>query len=326
MESVLSVWELAASLAFDTNNTTYTKSGTATTNRTINKSGSNSNHKGEEEIMLTEAVAHAIIARAVEYTTLAEKDIVRIQGCTLLGLCVRYLTSKLNGSGNENKTILKKGGKKGAAAGGKVGTTTPSSSLSVSWAALSSWEMECLQSASKALLSRITDKIARVRQAAIGACAPLLPLLTISSTFTSSVNTAAAASTATTTTTTAETKGEAKTVQDTLQSILVKLLWIMSNDTSAANRAAVVSVLPSPPTSSSDEKKDEEAEEEEEEEEEEENDNHALVLHSIIERIKDVDVKVRESALDYLREQIHFVTQLTEDQRVEILRSGLTKR
>ena len=51
-----------------------------------------------------------------------------------------------------------------------------------------------------------------------------------------------------------------------------------------------------------------------------------LLLQSIIERIKDVDVKVRESALDYLRERINFATQLTEDQRVEILRTGLTRR
>jgi len=273
--------------------------------------------------MLTEAVAHAIIARAVEYTTLAEKDIVRIQGCTLLGLCVRYLTSKLllNGSGNENKTILKKGGKVGT-------TTTPSSSsLSVSWAALSSWEMECLQSASRALLSRITDKIARVRQAAFGACAPLLPLVMSLTTSTTTNTAAAAAAAAATTTTTiaAERKGEVKMVQDTLQSILTKLLWIMSNDTSAANRAAVVQVLPSSPPSLTSPDVDHNNNDDEEEEEEE-NDNHALVLQSIIERIKDVDVKVRESALDYLREQIHFVTLLTEDQRVEILRNGLTKR
>ena len=45
----------------------------------------------------------------------------------------------------------------------------------------------------------------------------------------------------------------------------------------------------------------------------------------IIERVKDVDVKVREAALDSLRENVT-LDDLTEDQRVEILRYGLTKR
>jgi len=45
----------------------------------------------------------------------------------------------------------------------------------------------------------------------------------------------------------------------------------------------------------------------------------------IVERIKDVDIKVREAALDNLRENVK-LERLTEDQRVEILRMGLTKR
>ena len=45
----------------------------------------------------------------------------------------------------------------------------------------------------------------------------------------------------------------------------------------------------------------------------------------LIERVRDVDVKVREATLDSLRENVN-LDELTEDQRVEILRYGLTKR
>ena len=37
-------------------------------------------------------------------------------------------------------------------------------------------------------------------------------------------------------------------------------------------------------------------------------------------------MKVREAALDNLRENVNFMEQLDEDDRVEILRMGLTKR
>ncbi len=295
MESITSVWELAAAVALDAPNHHH---------RAHNNNNNNDNKKKDEEQMLMEHVARATIQRAVEYATLAEKDVVRIQGCQLLGLCVRHLAMKSSsssgdGANGNNKTILKKGGGKKK---GTTGTTVAPSS-SVSWvpstqhstatATLTSWEVECLLSVGKALLSRITDKIAKVRHAAIVACAPLLPIMTSFSTATTTV------------------------VRDTIQSILLKLLWIMSNDTSAANRAAVVQVLPPLPSSTC----------VEQDEEEEENNNSMLwLLQPIIERIKDVDVKVRESALNYLREKVIFGTHLTEDQRVEILRTGLTKR
>jgi hypothetical protein len=220
----------------------------------------------------------------------------------LLGLCVRHLAMKCSSSsanGNSNKTILKKGG------GTKKGTAgTHHSAAATTITILTSWEIECLLLAGKALLSRITDKIAKVRQAAIVACAPLLPLMTTTTSFSTATTTVA--------------------IQDTIQSILQKLLWIMSNDTSAANRATVVQVLPPLPSSTSVEQYDDD----EEEENNDNNNNSSMLwlLQPIIERIKDVDGKVRESALDYLREKVTFGTQLTEDQRVEILRTGLTKR
>ena len=51
----------------------------------------------------------------------------------------------------------------------------------------------------------------------------------------------------------------------------------------------------------------------------------ADTIPSLIERVRDVDVKVREAALDSLRKNVN-LDDLTEDQRVEILRYGLTKR
>jgi hypothetical protein len=87
----------------------------------------------------------------------------------------------------------------------------------------------------------------------------------------------------------------------------------MSNDTSAGNRALVTSILPTNNVAATTAKYDDDEM------------NGNANIQAIITRIKDVDVKVREAALDNLRENVNF-EQLDEDDRVEILRMGLTKR
>ena len=99
-----------------------------------------------------------------------------------------------------------------------------------------------------------------------------------------------------------------------MKSIQTTLLWIMSNDTSAGNRALVTSMLPTNNVAATTAKYDEDEM------------NGDANIQAIITRIKDVDVKVREAALDNLRENVNFMEQLDEDDRVEILRMGLTKR
>ncbi|KAL7535040.1 hypothetical protein ACHAXR_006229 [Thalassiosira sp. AJA248-18] len=215
-----------------------------------------------------DVVARAVIERAVEYSTV-ERDVIRIEGCKLLGLCVRGLM--MEGGGKPAASILKKKNKKGSA---KVAVAASSNENGGGGGAdLSAWKVECLVTAGKALLPRTTDKIAKVRSAAIAACAFLF-----------SKDAAAC---------TNNDEGYAE-LSNSLQ---CNLLWLLANDSSAANRALVASILPTT----------------------EEN------IPSLIERIKDVDVKVREAALDSLRVNVEF-GDLTEDWRVEILRMGFTKR
>mmetsp|Transcript_17817 Transcript_17817/g.38497 ORF Transcript_17817/g.38497 Transcript_17817/m.38497 type:complete len:1137 (-) Transcript_17817:266-3676(-) len=221
-------------------------------------------------------VARAVITRAVEYGTV-ERDVIRLEGCKLLGLCVRYLME----SSKPTTSILKK---KKYGGGKKAVQMTATTNMG--------WKVACLLLAGKALLPRITDKIAKVRHAAISACSFL---------FSQGINKLFRSNNE------EEQVGELQLIHDSIQSTL---LWIMANDSSAGNRALVAQILPAATASSSQEK------------EAEENNN----VQCIIERIKDVDVKVREAALDSLRENVHFSTGLTEDQRVEILRTGLTKR
>mmetsp|Transcript_37049 Transcript_37049/g.66693 ORF Transcript_37049/g.66693 Transcript_37049/m.66693 type:complete len:1161 (+) Transcript_37049:84-3566(+) len=217
-------------------------------------------------------VARAVIARAAEFSV-AEKDVIRTESCRLIGLCVGHLVE----GGRPAASILKKKGSS------KKKKQVAVASNNGSAADLSGWKTECLVLAATALLPRVTDKIAKVRSASISACASLFS------------NDAAKL----------QKEEEFAEISNSLQSTL---LWILANDSSAANRALVAQILPTSATST-------------EEEEEEENN-----IPAIIERIKDVDVKVREAALDSLRDNVHFEEHLTEDQRVEILRMGLTKR
>lgn len=257
-ESVGSVLELAAAFACST-------SGTAGA----------SNKNNEEQMMA--AVAKAVIDRAVGYTTV-DRDAIRLEGCKLLELCVRNLL--IEGGNNKSSTtsILKnkKRGKNKEQVEGEK---------SVGGAALSAWRVECLQSASNALLPRVTDKISKVRNAAISACSPILGASKLLS---------------------GEAQGEAQgELEEVMSSIQASLRWILSNDPSAPNRASVARLLPASSSG------------------EEEN------IAAIIDRIKDVDVKVREAALENVK-NVNFFTEgeegLAEDRRVEILRNGLTKR
>ena len=223
-------------------------------------------------------VAETVIHRAIEFLTV-EKDTVRTESCNMLGWCVRYLME----SSKPAVSILKKKGKAIAA-----DTDTNKSNTND----VAGWKVECLVEIGKALQPRLTDKIAKVRSAAIAACAPFF-------------NVAAS-----------DVSGAMKSnnYDKMIKSIQTTLMMIMTNDSSAPNRALVSQIIVRNTSTASLEGK-----------EAGHDVNSEDIISHIIERVKDVDVKVREAALDSLRENVN-VDDLTEDQRVEILRYGLTKR
>jgi hypothetical protein len=218
-----------------------------------------------------EKIARTVIGRTIEFL-IVEKDVIRTESCNMLGLCVRHLVESCKPAAS----ILKKKGKNGDAADNKSKKTNDT---------VAGWKLECLLDIGKAIQPRITDKIAKVRSAAISACLH----------FYVSDNTTAKSAGFTT--------SNNKNYEKMITSIQTTLMWIMSNDSSAPNRALVAQIIGR--RVSGEEKE--------------------TLIPCIIERVKDVDVKVREAALDSLRENVT-MDNLTEDQRVEILRYGLTKR
>ena len=82
-----------------------------------------------------------------------------------------------------------------------------------------------------------------------------------------------------------------------MKSIQTTLLWIMSNDTSAGNRALVTFILPTNNVAATTAKYDDD----------EMNGITNTNIQAIITRIKDVDVKVREAAFDNLRENVNYL-------------------
>eukprot|EP00956_Cyclotella_meneghiniana_P013356 scaffold19215_cov55-Cyclotella_meneghiniana.AAC.4 len=190
----------------------------------------------------------AVIHRAIDYIT-AVKDIVRMEAVDMLAFCVGQFVA--NGRGR-NASILKSGGQQQQRKSGLE---------------LEDWKVECAVGAGKALLLRLTDKITKVRGAAMAGCVYLFEY------------------------------SNSEELNEITHQMKEKLLWLASNDTSAANRALAVSCLPVT------------------------DDNIA----DIVVRLKDVDVKVREAALEALREKV-MLDELEEEMMVEILRHGLTKR
>lgn len=215
-----------------------------------------------------EVVARAVINRAIEYL-LVEKDAIRTESCNMLGWCVKHLVE----SSKPAASILKKKGSKHS--GGKANTNNNTKRANDA-ASAAGWKLECLLDIGKALQPRLTDKIAKVRNAAILACASF---------FSDGANVVGGGA------------ADSKDLEKMISSIQNTLVWIMTNDSSAPNRALVAQIG----------RVSEET------------------IPYVIERVKDVDVKVREAALDSLRENVN-LDDLTEDQRVEILRYGLTKR
>lgn len=186
-----------------------------------------------------ETLSLAVVNRAVDYMAV-EKDLVRMAACDLLSFCLGQFLSV--------PTSILKGKNKGRSF------------------KMEGWKVECGVGAGKALILRCTDKITRVRAAAISGCGWFF-------------------------------KCENEELSEVKAELEQGLVWLASNDTSAANRALAVGCLPVS----------------------EEN------LEAIVVRLKDVDVKVREAALEALREKAS-VDDLGEDVMVEILRNGLTKR
>ena len=263
----------------------------------------------------------AIIERATRYASLVDVDNGRVVACKLLKMMITQLlspsTTATAGAAIKSKSALKKGGKKGSkkendntnnstngdegggGGGGAVMTASP-------------WEIECLYRATVALVVRITDKISRVRTAAIEACSPLLLLLV--PTTTSPIGKKFFSHRTTLDTTTVD-----GCFAMTMNSLFQKLLWLVKNDTSASNRALIVCILPPSAIAI--------GTDDEDDDEDNNNNNNNAAMNAIIERIKDVDVRVRDAALDTIRMNVHdFVVELTEDMCVEILRMGLTKR
>jgi len=263
----------------------------------------------------TSSLPLAIIERATQYARLVDVDNGRIVACKLLKMMITQLlptSTTATGTATKSKSALKKGGKKSkeddntnnftnddeVGKGGGEGAAKTASP----------WEIECLYRATVALVARITDKISRVRHAAIEACGPLLSLLVSTSPIGKKFFSNRTSSLETT----------VNVFAMTMNSLLQKLLWLARNDTSVSNRALIVCILP--PSAIAIGCNDDNIDEEDV-------DNNNVAMNAIIERIKDVDVRVREAALDTIRMNVHdFVVELTEDMRVEILRMGLTKR
>lgn len=216
-------------------------------------------------------LAGMVVDRAAEFGAV-ENDAVRGEACRLLGLCAKGLAE----GGRPAASILKRRGKRGSRNARREGEEEPEGGAAR--AAPEGWKIECLLTVAKALLPRVTDKVAKVRGSAIAAVVPLL------SPDASGLRTAS---------------DEFAEATDALRWVL---LWIASNDASAGNRASATRALPS-------------REEEDED-----------VVAALVERIKDVDGKVRAAALDNLRENVEFEGRLDEDARAEVLRAGLTKR
>jgi len=245
-----------------------------------------------------QSIIRAIIERTIEYTTV-DKDTIRIESTKLLGLFSNYLLEgslKVKPSGILKK---KKGGKKGGVkvtaegeGGEEVNGVSGGSSKGVQ---VDSWLMECITLITNSLTPRITDKIAKVRYSAIESVSYLLSsdggvkLL-----LGESVNEGSD-----------EGREEKEELTTAINNIQSKLLWIISNDTSATNRALVTTILPTNKNSATTSNTDN--------------------IQAIIVRIKDVDMKVRECALNSLRENVT-LDLLDEDDCVDILRYGLTKR
>jgi len=243
-----------------------------------------------------QSIIRAIIERTIEYTTV-DKDTIRIESTKLLGLFSNYLLEgslKVKPSGILKK---KKGGKKGGVkvtaegeGGEEVNGVSGGSSKGVQ---VDSWLMECITLISNSLTPRITDKIAKVRYSAIESVSYLL-----SSDGGAKLLVGGGSD--------EEGSEEKEELNKAINNIQSKLLWIISNDTSATNRALVTTILPTNKNSAT-------------------TSNTTDNVQAIIVRIKDVDMKVRESALNSLREYVT-LDLLDEDDCVDILRYGLTKR
>jgi hypothetical protein len=278
-------------------------------------------------------VPTAIVDRASGYASSCEVDAGRIEACRLLGTFVERIIMLSSSSSSEGSadgrranvaaaSILKRGGNKRRKEGGTTTATSSAAAAASASAAAAPWEVGCLLLACRALSARVTDKIAKVRSAAIVACKPLLSLLPVpSSSSNAGVGDDASAI--------ARRKfllvaGDAASGGEELAgavgSLVATLLWLVGNDPSAPNRTAVLGVLPPLASASA-------AEEEEDGEDNYSATTSDAIVRAVIGRIRDVDVRVREAALDSLRTKVgDFNAELSEDARAEILRTGFSKR
>mmetsp|Transcript_11445 Transcript_11445/g.24460 ORF Transcript_11445/g.24460 Transcript_11445/m.24460 type:complete len:1108 (+) Transcript_11445:113-3436(+) len=211
-------------------------------------------------------ICKAVIDRAIQYS-LVEKDVIRAESCELLGMCIGHLAE-----GSKAAVSILKGKKSGGKVKKAVVSSPPSDSKKVK-ESLVEWKLECILSAGYAIHPRLTDKSVKVRTAAISAASCMFAP------------------------TRCEHYNASEDFVELTNTMASTVLWLLSNDSSASNRALAASGC-------------------------------AVTADSIpyiIQQIRDQDVKVREAALDALREKSN-VESLTEDQKVEILKSGLTKR
>ena len=242
------------------------------------------------------SIVKSIIERTIEYTTV-DKDTIRIESTKLLGLFSNYLVEgslKSKPSG-----ILKKKGKKGVKVSvegeGEEEVKDSSKGVNKGVVQVDSWLMECLTLIANTLTPRITDKIAKVRYSAIESVTSLLSSDGGVKLLVGGESGEAGS----------EGNEEKEELTTAINNIQTKLLWIISNDTSATNRSLVTTILPTNKNSATASNTDN--------------------VQAIIIRIKDVDMKVRECALNSLREYVT-LDLLDEDDCVDILRYGLTKR
>ena len=246
---------------------------------------------GSKESCGWEAVCQQLVHRCIQYSTV-DKDTVRKMAVhCLLWMVGGWMNVKNGGTKGGLKSALKSGGRSGskntAGNGAKTGSGNGDNNNSVK---LEPWKRNLITLAASALLMRCTDKISKVRGVAISGVGVFFRFWKETDENDDEND--------------EETKEEnEETREHQLNQLTAQfqslLLWLASNDPSASNRSLALSTLASHSACRN---------------------RHVSLF---VERLRDVDVKVREAALECLSE-----VRLEElgEEMLGVLRGGLTKR
>ena len=243
---------------------------------------------GSKESCGWEAVCQQLVHRCIQYSTV-DKDTVRKMAVhCLLWMVGGWMNVKNGGTKGGLKSALKSGGRSGskntAGNGAKTGSGNGDNNSSVK---LEPWKRNLITLAASALLMRCTDKISKVRGVAISGVGVFFRFWKETDEDDDENDDETKEEN--------EEENELNQLATQFQSLL---LWLASNDPSASNRSLALSTL-----------------------------SHSTCRNRhvslFVERLRDVDVKVREAALECLSE-----VRLEElgEEMLGVLRGGLTKR